>query len=57
MTGMTGAKHPALVAWLGQESVSTVIADIHPDHHASSAVAAAGLTPTTAGMMERSGGG
>jgi RimJ/RimL family protein N-acetyltransferase len=37
----------ALVAWLGQRSVPAVIAHIHPDHHASAAVAAAaGLTPT-----------
>jgi RimJ/RimL family protein N-acetyltransferase len=37
----------ALIAWLGQQSVQTVIAHIHPRHHASAAVAAAaGLTPT-----------
>jgi RimJ/RimL family protein N-acetyltransferase len=37
----------ALIAWLGQQSVKTVIAHIHPGHHASAAVAAAaGLTPT-----------
>jgi RimJ/RimL family protein N-acetyltransferase len=37
----------ALIAWLRQQSVKTVIAHIHPDHHASAAVAAAaGLTPT-----------
>lgn len=37
----------ALVAWLGQQSVQTVIAHIHPSHQASAAVAAAaGLTPT-----------
>jgi RimJ/RimL family protein N-acetyltransferase len=37
----------ALVAWLGQQSVTAVIAHIHPDHRASAAVAAAaGLTPT-----------
>ncbi|GGR07196.1 GNAT family N-acetyltransferase [Kitasatospora griseola] len=36
-----------LVAWLRKHSVHTVIAHIHPDHEASSAVAtAAGLTPT-----------
>ncbi|MGA8116662.1 MAG: GNAT family N-acetyltransferase [Actinocatenispora sp.] len=36
-----------LVGWLGQQPVRTVIAHIHPDHGASSAVAtAAGLTPT-----------
>jgi RimJ/RimL family protein N-acetyltransferase len=37
----------ALVAWLGQQSINTVIAHIHPGHQASAAVAAAaGLTPT-----------
>ncbi|HYB16315.1 MAG TPA: GNAT family N-acetyltransferase [Streptosporangiaceae bacterium] len=37
----------ALIAWLGQRSVQTVIAHIHPRQHASAAVAAAaGLTPT-----------
>jgi RimJ/RimL family protein N-acetyltransferase len=37
----------ALIAWLGQQSVRTVIAHIHPGHLASAAVAAAaGLTPT-----------
>lgn len=37
----------ALIAWLGQQSVRTVMAHIHPRHHASAAVAAAaGLTPT-----------
>ena len=37
----------ALIAWLGQQSVRTVIAHIHPRHRASAAVAAAvGLTPT-----------
>ena len=42
----TEAAH-ALVAWLGQQSVKTVIAHIHPSHQASAAVAAsAGLTPT-----------
>lgn len=36
-----------LVTWLRQQPVHTVIAHIHPDHHASAAVAtAAGLTPT-----------
>ncbi|MGA5701610.1 GNAT family N-acetyltransferase [Peterkaempfera bronchialis] len=38
----------ALVAWLANQPVHTVIAHIHPDHQASAAVAtAAGLTPTT----------
>lgn len=37
----------ALVGWLAQQSVRSVIAHIHPRHHASAAVAAAaGLTPT-----------
>jgi RimJ/RimL family protein N-acetyltransferase len=36
-----------LVAWLVRRSVHTVIAHIHPEHHASAAVAtAAGLSPT-----------
>ena len=38
----------ALVAWLRQQSVTTIIAHVHPDHQASAAVAAAaGLTPTS----------
>jgi RimJ/RimL family protein N-acetyltransferase len=38
----------ALVAWLGTQSVRTVIAHIHPRHRASAAVAAAaGLAPTS----------
>jgi RimJ/RimL family protein N-acetyltransferase len=38
----------ALVDWLGQQSVRTVIAHIHPAHLASAAVAAkAGLAPTS----------
>ena len=37
----------ALVTWLDHQSVRTITAHIHPDHHASAAVAtAAGLTPT-----------
>ncbi|MFC0436849.1 GNAT family N-acetyltransferase [Kutzneria buriramensis] len=37
----------ALVEWLGRQSVRTVVAHVHPDHHASVAVAtAAGLEPT-----------
>ncbi|MDX8054852.1 GNAT family N-acetyltransferase [Lentzea sp. BCCO 10_0798] len=36
-----------LVTWLATQPVRTVIAHIHPDHHASAAVArSAGLTPT-----------
>ena len=38
----------ALADWLGRHGVTTVIAHIHPDHHASAAVAAAaGLSPTS----------
>ncbi|MFZ3555262.1 GNAT family N-acetyltransferase [Streptomyces sp. BH055] len=37
----------ALVAWLGERGVGTFVAHIHPEHHASAAVATAcGLTPT-----------
>jgi RimJ/RimL family protein N-acetyltransferase len=37
----------ALIGWLSRQSVTTVIAHIHPRHQASAAVAAAaGLTPT-----------
>jgi RimJ/RimL family protein N-acetyltransferase len=37
----------ALIAWLGQRSIRTVVAHIHPSHQASAAVAtAAGFTPT-----------
>ncbi|MFJ9561521.1 GNAT family N-acetyltransferase [Streptomyces fuscichromogenes] len=37
----------ALADWLTRQSVPSVIAHIHPDHHASAAVAtAAGLAPT-----------
>ncbi len=37
----------ALISWLGQRSVRTVIAHIHPRHQASAAIAAAaGLIPT-----------
>jgi RimJ/RimL family protein N-acetyltransferase len=37
----------ALVTWLERQSVTTVIAHIHPEHRASAAVAAAaGLSPT-----------
>ncbi len=36
-----------LVDWLSRRQIRTVIAHIHPEHHASAAVAAAaGLTPT-----------
>jgi RimJ/RimL family protein N-acetyltransferase len=38
----------ALIAWLGQQSVPTVIAHINPGHQASARVAAAaGLAPTS----------
>jgi RimJ/RimL family protein N-acetyltransferase len=37
----------ALISWINQQSVRTVVAHIHPGHQASAAVAAAaGLTPT-----------
>ncbi|MGW2343159.1 GNAT family N-acetyltransferase [Streptomyces sp. NPDC001661] len=37
----------ALVVWLGERGVGTVLAHIHPGHHASAAVATAcGLAPT-----------
>ncbi|MHB1431603.1 MAG: GNAT family N-acetyltransferase [Streptosporangiaceae bacterium] len=37
----------ALVSWLGRRGAGAVVAHIHPDHHASAAVAAAaGLRPT-----------
>ncbi|MHB1614943.1 MAG: GNAT family N-acetyltransferase [Actinomycetes bacterium] len=41
----------AMVAWFRCQGVTTVVAHVHPDHRASSAVAAAvGLSPTT--LME-----
>jgi RimJ/RimL family protein N-acetyltransferase len=37
----------ALIGWLGRHGVATVVAHIHPGHHASAAVAAAaGLRPS-----------
>lgn len=37
----------ALVSWLDARGVPTITAHVHPDHHASAAVAArAGLSPT-----------
>jgi RimJ/RimL family protein N-acetyltransferase len=37
----------ALVEWLGRQSIGTVVAHVHPDNHASVAVAeAAGLVAT-----------
>ncbi|WP_244181916.1 GNAT family N-acetyltransferase [Streptomyces curacoi] len=45
--GLASEAARGLVAWLGRQSVRTVVAHIHPDHPASAAVAAAaGLTPT-----------
>ncbi len=45
--GIAGEAARGLVGWLGAQSVHTVVAHIHPDHHASAAVAAsAGLTAT-----------
>ncbi|MFG2868321.1 GNAT family N-acetyltransferase [Streptomyces sp. NPDC048338] len=45
--GLASEAARALVAWLGTQGVSTVVAHVHPDHHASAAVAAAaGLSPT-----------
>ncbi|MEW1827870.1 GNAT family N-acetyltransferase [Streptomyces sp. NPDC088196] len=45
--GLASEAARGLVAWLDEQAVATVVAHIHPDHHASAAVAtAAGLTPT-----------
>ena len=45
--GLASEAARALVAWLGTQDVPTVVAHVHPDHHASAAVAAAaGLSPT-----------
>jgi RimJ/RimL family protein N-acetyltransferase len=45
--GIASEAAGGLVDWLGRRSVGRVIAHVHPDHHASAAVArAAGLTPT-----------
>jgi RimJ/RimL family protein N-acetyltransferase len=45
--GLASEAARGLVAWLEEQAVPTVVAHIHPDHHASAAVAtAAGLTPT-----------
>ncbi|ANZ34879.1 GNAT family N-acetyltransferase [Lentzea guizhouensis] len=45
--GIAGEAARALVAWLATQPVHTVVAHVHPDHHASAAVAAsAGLTAT-----------
>ena len=45
--GIASEAARALVGWLGEQRVRTVIAHLHPDHHASANVASAvGLTPT-----------
>jgi RimJ/RimL family protein N-acetyltransferase len=45
--GLASEAARGMVAWLEEQAVPTVVAHIHPDHHASAAVAtAAGLTPT-----------
>jgi RimJ/RimL family protein N-acetyltransferase len=45
--GIAGEAARGLVAWLATQPVHTVVAHIHPDHHASAAVAtSAGLTAT-----------
>ncbi len=45
--GYAGEAATALVTWLRSEGVAPVSANIHPDHHASAAVARrAGLVPT-----------
>nr|WP_240929431.1 GNAT family N-acetyltransferase [Streptomyces coryli] len=45
--GIAREAAPAVVDWLGERGTAEVIAHIHPDHHASAAVAAAaGLAPT-----------
>ena len=45
--GIAAEAARALVDWLSRQPIHAVIAHIHPDHHASAAVAtAAGLTPT-----------
>ncbi|WP_445529430.1 GNAT family N-acetyltransferase [Streptomyces cyslabdanicus] len=47
--GIAGEAARALVDWLDEQRVWTVVAHIHPDHRASAAVAtAAGLAPTDA---------
>lgn len=45
--GLASEAARALVGWLVRHSIHTIVAHIHPEHHASAAVAtAAGLTPT-----------
>jgi RimJ/RimL family protein N-acetyltransferase len=45
--GIAGEATRALVDWLATQRLHAVFAHIHPDHHASAAVAtSAGLTPS-----------
>ncbi|HEX7303157.1 GNAT family N-acetyltransferase [Lentzea sp.] len=45
--GIASEAARGLVAWLGTQPVHAVVAHVHPEHHASAAVAAsAGLTAT-----------
>ncbi|MDV9177590.1 GNAT family N-acetyltransferase [Streptomyces sp. W16] len=45
--GLATEAAKGLVSWLGEHSVPTIVAHIHPDHRASAAVATAvGLAPT-----------
>jgi RimJ/RimL family protein N-acetyltransferase len=45
--GIAGEAARGLIGWLGTQPVHTVVAHIHPDHHASAVVAAsAGLSAT-----------
>ncbi|HEY3502847.1 MAG TPA: GNAT family N-acetyltransferase [Actinocatenispora sp.] len=45
--GIASEAARGLVGWLGRHRVRAVVAHVHPDHHASAAVArAAGLAPT-----------
>jgi RimJ/RimL family protein N-acetyltransferase len=45
--GLASEATQALVAWLEERGVKTITAHVHPEHHASAAVASrAGLSPT-----------
>lgn len=45
--GLAGEAAKALVGWIAEQEIDTIVAHIHPDHAASAAVAAsAGLHPT-----------
>lgn len=45
--GFASEAAASLVGWLREQGVRTVVAHVHPEHHASAAVArAAGLAPT-----------